>query len=163
MSAEVTGELEVFQFAKEDEKAPENSNNQVSVEVPEVKKKKTAKKTTEKIRWKKEHIVSKPLSADFQDKRAQARFIDPNLSHNAMWSIFEHLFANITRLLVVESNRYAHSEKNNPEFSVSMEEMMNFVGLVFMSGCNIRLFEKDYWRTDPDLLCAASSNTMSRN
>ena len=62
-----------------------------------------------------------------------------------------------------ETNWYAHSEKNNPEFSVSMEEMMNFIGLEFMSGHNIRLSERDYWSTYPDLLCAASSNTMSRN
>ena len=62
--------LLVFQFPKEDEEAPENSDNQPLVEAPEVKKKKTAKKTTEKIRWKKEHIVSKPPSADFQDKSA---------------------------------------------------------------------------------------------
>ena len=80
-----------------------------------------------------------------------------------MWSIFEHSFVDITRLLVDETNRYAHSEKNNLEFSVSMEEMMNFIGLVFMSGYNIRLSERDYWSTDPDLLCAAFSNTMSRN
>ena len=87
--AEITGEHEVFQFAKEDEEAPENSDNQALVEAPEVKKKKTAKKTTEKVRWKKEHIVSKPPSADFQDKRAQARFLeDPNLSQITMWSIF---------------------------------------------------------------------------
>ena len=42
-----------------------------------------------------------------------------------------------------------------------MEEMMNFIGLVFMSGYNIRLSERDYWGTDSDLLCAVFSNTMS--
>ena len=40
MPTEVTVELEVFQFAKEDEEVPENSDNQPSVEAPEVKKKK---------------------------------------------------------------------------------------------------------------------------
>ena len=99
MPGEVTGELEVFHFAKEDEEAPENSDNQPLVEVPEVKKKRTAKKTTEKIRWKKEHIVSKPPSADFQEKRVQARFLeDPNLSQITMQSIFDHSFVDITRL-----------------------------------------------------------------
>ena len=89
MLAEVTGELEVLQFAKEHEEAPENSDNQPLVEEPEVREKKTAKKTTGKIRWKKEHITSKPPSADLQDKRAQARFLeDPNLSQITMWSIF---------------------------------------------------------------------------
>ena len=116
MPGEVTGELEVFQFAKEDEEAPENSDNQPLVEVPEVKKRRTAKKTTEKIRWKKEHIVSKPPSADFQEKRVQAHFLeDPNLSQITMQSIFDHSFVDITRLLVDESNWYAQCEKNNPE------------------------------------------------
>ena len=46
-----------------------------------------------------------------------------------------------------ETNQYAHSEKNNPEFSVAMEKMMNFIGLVFMSGYNIHLSERDYWST----------------
>ena len=62
-----------------------------------------------------------------------------------------------------ETNWYAHSEKNNPEFSVSMEEIMNVIALVFMSGYNIRLSERDYWGTNPDLFCAAFSNIMSRN
>ena len=66
-------------------------------------------------------------------------------------------------LLADETNRYPHSEKINPEFSVSMEEMTNFIGLAFMSVYNIRLSNRDYWSTDSDLLCAAFSNTISRN
>ena len=78
-----------------------------------------------------------------------------------MWSIFEHSFVDITRLLVDETNQYAHSEKNNPQFSVSMEKMMKLIGLVFMSGYNIQSSKRDYWSTDPNLLCGAFSNTMS--
>ena len=92
----------------------------------------------------------------------QARFLeDLNLSQITMWCIFEHSFVDITRLLVDETNRYAHSEKNNPEFSVSMEKMMKLIGLVFMSGYNIQLSKRDYWSTDPNLLYGAFSNTMS--
>ena len=47
-----------------------------------------------------------------------------------MWSIFKYSFVDIIRLLVDETNRYAHSEKHNAGFSVSMEEMINFIGLV---------------------------------
>ena len=54
-------------------------------------------------------------------------------------------------------------KKINPEFSVSMEEMTNFIGLAFMSVYNIRLSNRDYWSTDSDLYCAAFSNTISRN
>ena len=43
MPVEGTGELEVFQFTKEDEKAPENSDNQPLVAAPKVKKRKLLK------------------------------------------------------------------------------------------------------------------------
>ena len=48
MPAEVTGELEVFQFAKEDEGAPEKSDNEPLVEAPEVKKRKLLKRQQKK-------------------------------------------------------------------------------------------------------------------
>ena len=73
---------------------------------PKFKKKKKAKKTTEKVRWKKEHILSKTPSAHFQDKRAQARFLeDPDISQITMWSIFQYSFVDIIRVLVDETNR----------------------------------------------------------
>ena len=65
--------------------------------------------------------------------------------------------------LVKETNRYATCNKKKPEFSVSMEEMMQFIGLIFLSAYNIRLSERDYWSTDPDLRCDAFFTTMSRN
>ena len=69
----------------------------------------------------------------------------------------------MAEFLVNETNRYATENKNKPEFSVSMEEMMQFIGLIFLSGYNIRLSERDYWRTDPDLRCDAFCTAMSRN
>ena len=48
MSTEVIVELEVFQFAKEDEEVPENSDNQPLVEAPEVKKKRKLLKRQQK-------------------------------------------------------------------------------------------------------------------
>ena len=48
-------------------------------------------------------------------------------------------------------------------FSVSKEEMMNFVGLLSLSGYNIRKSQRDYWSIDPDLVCNSFQETMSRN
>ena len=41
--------------------------------------------------------------------------------------------------------------------------MLNFVGLIFISGYNIKLSEKDYWTIDPDFCCNAFPDTMIRN
>ena len=41
--------------------------------------------------------------------------------------------------------------------------MKNFIGLIFLSGYNIRLAERDYWSVDPDLRCDTLCETMSRN
>ena len=41
--------------------------------------------------------------------------------------------------------------------------MKNFIGLIFLSGYNIRLAERDYWSVDPDLRCDTFCETMSRN
>ena len=53
--------------------------------------------------------------------------------------------------------------KKQPNFNVTLEEMMNFVGLIFLSGYNMRKSERDYWSVDPDLRCDAFPQTMSCN
>ena len=40
---------------------------------------------------------------------------------------------------------------------------MNFVGLLSLSGYNIRKSQRDYWSIDPDLVCNSFQETMSRN
>ena len=40
---------------------------------------------------------------------------------------------------------------------------MNFIGLIFLSGYNIRKSEREYWSTDPHLRCDAFVECMSRN
>ena len=60
-----------------------------------------------------------------------------------VWSSFEKVFLDIASLLVQEANRYVNADKNKPEFYVALNEMLNFVGLIFLSGCNVRLSKKD--------------------
>ena len=96
---------------------------------------------------------------------AQAQLINkhPELVQATIWNTFESVFSEMAEFLVNETNRYATCNKNKPKFSVSMEEMMQFIGLIFLSAYNIRLSERDYWSTDPDLRCDAFCTTMSRN
>ena len=87
----------------------------------------------------------------------------PDLAQATILSTFESVFSDMVEFLVKETNQYATCNKNKPEFSISMEEMMQFIGLIFLSGYNILLSERDYWSTDPDLRCDAFCSTMSRN
>ena len=64
-------------------------------------------------------------------------------------------------LLVLETNRYA-KQSNPHNFSVTHKEMQNFVGLLILSGYNMRYNFRDYWSKSKDLGCPAFSNTMSR-
>ena len=86
-----------------------------------------------------------PTSKPDQDKRAQALLLEhPENVGLTVWSSFEKVFLDIASLLVEETNTYANRDKNKPEFNVTLNETLNFVGLIFLSGSNIRLSEKDY-------------------
>ena len=74
-----------------------------------------------------------------------------------------HQLLDIAEFFEKETNRYALFNKNKPEFSISLKEILQFVGLIFLSGYNIRLSERDYWSTDPDLRCDAICISMSKN
>ena len=71
------------------------------------------------------------------------------------------VLCDIFELLVSKTNRYAAME-NDHNFSVSMKEMQSFVGLLILSGCNMRLNFRDYWSKSRDLKCSAFTDTMSR-
>ena len=72
---------------------------------------------------------------------AQTQLINkhPDLVQATILSIFESVFSNMVEFLVKKTNQYVTCNKNKPELSISMEEMMQFIGLIFLSGYNIRL------------------------
>ena len=161
---EVAGEVEVFQITSNEVMSDSDSEEQGSCEPTSKKAKKSARKN-DNVKWEKKHIQPKPTSSLDQDKMAQAQLINkhPELVQATIWNTFESVFSEMAEFLVNETNRYATCNKNKPKFSVSMEEMMQFIGLIFLSAYNIRLSERDYWSTDPDLRCDAFCTTMSRN
>ena len=61
-----------------------------------------------------------------------------------------------------QTNRYANPDKNNLQFSVTNDEMLKFIGIIFLSGYNQRTSETDYWSKSPDLECSIVASTMSR-
>ena len=44
---------------------------------------------------------------------------------------------------VEQTNLYANRHKNKPAFNVSIKEMINFIGLMFLSGYNNGLLKRD--------------------
>ena len=104
------------------------------------------------MKWQKQHI------------QTQSVFLEnPELVELKMWTLFEKVVSPLIELLLHETNQYASRDKNKPQFKVTLEELRNFIGLISLSGYNIRLAEQDYWSVDPDLRCNTFCETMSRN
>ncbi|XP_068212129.1 piggyBac transposable element-derived protein 3-like [Palaemon carinicauda] len=62
-----------------------------------------------------------------------------------------------------DETRYANRDKNMPDFQITNDEMYRFIGLLLLSGYNMRTSAKDYWSKLYDLSCPAFAKTMSRN
>ena len=62
------------------------------------------------------------------------------------------------------TNRYANPDKNNLQFTVTNDEMIKFIGIIFLSGYNKRTGETDYWSKSPDVkfLIVASALIRTR-
>ena len=86
----------------------------------------------------------------------------PELSDQTEWEVFESFFSDIVNLLVERTNRYANRDKSNLQFSVTNDEMLKFIGRIFLSEYNQRTSETDYWSKSPDLECSIAASTMSR-
>ena len=99
-----------------------------------------------------------------QEKRAQEKLLssNPEIAELTPCSSFE-IFGDIIDLLVEQTNLYAKRDRHKMNFSISKEEMINFIGLIFLSGYNIRKSTRDYWSVDPDLGCSSFRDTMSQN
>ena len=109
------------------------------------KKKKRKGKPHKVVKWEKKHLNPKPNSKSDQDKRAHILLLEhPENLGLTVWSSFQEVFLDIASLLVEETNRYANRDKINPDFTVTLNEMLNFVGFIFLFRYNIKMSEKDY-------------------
>ena len=117
------------------------------------------------VKWTKEHCEQKKKLDLDQDKRAQEMLLssNPELAELTPWSSFEMILGDIIDLLVKQTNLYAKRDRNKMDFSISKEELINFIGLIFLSGYNIRKSIQDYWSVDQDFGCSSFRETMSRN
>ena len=101
------------------------------------------------MKWQKQHVQTQTFSSSDQNKNAQAVFLEnPELIELTIWTSFEKVVSPLIELLLHETNQYAIRGKNKTHFKVTLEELKNFIGLIFLSGYNIRLAEQDYWSVD---------------
>ena len=95
------------------------------------------------MKWQKQRIQTQIFSNFDQDKNAQAVFLEnPELIELMMWTSFEKVVSPLIELLLHETNQYANRDKNKPQFKVTLKELKNFIGLIFLSGYNIDLQNK---------------------
>ena len=78
---------------------------------------------------------------------------------------FFHLMftAEMSNNLVEQSELYAHRDANCPSFSVTIENMRQFFGILLISNYHFLPNERDYWRTAEDLGSKLIAKMMSRN
>ena len=142
----VSFKLEVFNVHKEDLSDDDDSNDDnVETTAPLTSNNAKKRKPHKMVKWEKKHLNSKPTSKPDQNKRAQSLLEHPENVGLTVWSSFEKVFLDIAFLLFEETNRYANKDKNKKKtFNVTLNDMLDFVGLIFLYGYNIRLSEKDY-------------------
>ncbi|KRX68178.1 PiggyBac transposable element-derived protein 3, partial [Trichinella sp. T9] len=65
--------------------------------------------------------------------------------------------------ITFQSNLYAHRECNNRAFTVSPQEIQQFIGVIVLSRYNCQPEAKNYWSTQPDMGAQCDISCMARN
>lgn len=79
-------------------------------------------------------------------------------------NIFEEFFDNnVYEMILDESKRYAATQKNKHDISITIDELKVFVGFLIFSGYHTLPSERDYWSDQEDLGEPIVKNAMSRN
>ena len=157
---ETAGELEVEVDVSDDD-AIESSES--DVESPPMKKVKTMRgKTRGKsvtMHWDKKAQFSKTISPGNPPTLADQFTMLMSLSPHSIWSIiFDN---NMVDEIVKQSMLYASRDKNDQQFTVTAEEICQFIGILILSGYHSLPRESDYWSSQQDLGVPVVSQAMS--
>ena len=133
LSEEIAGEVEVFNIRNNEIERMTSDGENGDVEPSAVKKQKqNAKKIQDKYEMTEAAYTNTNKSFD-QDKNAQA-FFQAGLVELTMWTSFGKVVSPLIQLLLPETNQYANRDKNKSHMKVTLEELKNFIGLIFLSG-----------------------------
>ena len=87
-----------------------------------------------------------------------------DLANAPEWDIWTTIFDDeFMELIVHNTELYARTQRNMPEFCTSVHELLQFIGILLLSGYNHRPTERAYWSVDEDLRCPLVADAMSRN
>lgn len=95
----------------------------------------------------------------FPQERLQR--VKDNVAGKSPIELFEIICLKMIELTVVESIKYSR-QNNNHGFEISMDEMKQFLAILFYSGYHILPQEKMYWENAPDTGTLLVSKSMSR-
>ena len=118
----------------------------------------------EKPKWKKSHLKNPVVIENVTSEKAFRKLLNmnPELYDKTEWEVFEVFFNDILEIPVQHTNKYVNWDKNNLHFTVANDEMVTFIGILFLSGYNQRTYETDYWSKNPDLECLIVASAMSQ-
>lgn len=126
----------------------------------------TASKTSkrrkkETPKWKKDfETFSNPLSERTATVPLEEKY--PELNDISMVEMFEKMFpSEIVELTASETNRYAN-QKNDHTFTTTPDEIWKFIGLLILSGFNVRKHQRHYWEKADEVCCPVVQKAMSR-
>src|SRR6218665_2729292 len=112
--------------------------------------------------WKKSKYTSSSLPGSAPDNMKSE--LRTKLSELTPTQLFEQLFTpDMFDLMARETQRYARHVRNDVDFVTSADEMRAFVGILLLSGYNIRSSEKDYWSEADDLKAECIQHLMPKN
>ena len=128
---EVAGELDVFVEGEtsSDDESPEPPRKITKHDLP---------------KWKKSHLppmakISQPTTEEISKSLVNNH---PHLAEFDEIGLYYELFGCIIDLLVTETNRYGTRDKNDPSFSITKDDLCKWLGLLLMSGYNLRTSER---------------------
>ena len=77
--------------------------------------------------------------------------------------MFKLCFDNDTmKLICIESMKHA-AQKGDSRFTLSVDDLFKYFGILLFSGYNKMPFRRMYWQTRPDANCYFASQSISRN
>nr|CAI5855414.1 unnamed protein product [Callosobruchus analis] len=133
---------------------------------------------TETLASKRVKLLSAKEPKSNRSRKKDPSFVQPNWQQSSVdytrWQpmsdgaserahIFEKLVDDkISGLIVEQSELYAH-QKNNHAFSLTTDDLKQFLGILFFTGYHRLPRERSYWSLDEDLHVEVVSRCMSRN
>ena len=107
--------------------------------------------------WKKNEKVALPSQPTTLQK------VGDHLSKSE-YEIFKLFFTEeMAEEMVHQTIQYAQRDKNNPSFTITTGDMMQFLGLLLVSGYHTLPGENDYWSTADDLVAPLFASVMPRD